>query len=73
MTSLKNILFEEKLNIYYCEILVKSTVNVNKVFIYNEIRGLKNVVVVEVGPFIVPSTCKLPPVALAVEVPEPSP
>ena len=48
MTSLKNILFEEKLNIFYCEILVKSTVNVNKVFIYNEIRGLKNVVVVEV-------------------------
>jgi hypothetical protein len=48
MISFQNILSEIKLNIYYCEVLCKTSKDENKVFIYNEIRGLKNVVVVEV-------------------------
>jgi hypothetical protein len=38
----------EALVLYKIEVLIKTSKNVNQVFIYNEIRGLKDVVVVTV-------------------------
>jgi hypothetical protein len=47
MIKLKNILLEG-LILYKIEILIKSSTDENQVFVYNEIRGLKDVVVVTV-------------------------
>jgi hypothetical protein len=47
MIKLINIL-TEALTLYRIEILIKTTTEVNQVFIYNEIRGIKDVVVVTV-------------------------
>ena len=47
MIQFKNILLEG-LVLYKIEALIKSSTNENQVFVYNEIRGLKNIVVVTV-------------------------
>jgi len=47
MIQLKDILLEGMI-LYKIEILIKSSTDENQVFIYNEIRGLKDVVVVTV-------------------------
>lgn len=47
MIQLKNILLEG-LILYKIEVLIKSSTDENQVFVYNEIRGLKDVVVVTV-------------------------
>jgi hypothetical protein len=48
MIQLTNILTEAGLTIYKIEVLIKTSKNENKVHIYNQIRGLENVVVVTV-------------------------
>ena len=48
MIQLTNILTESGLNIYKIEVLIKTSKTENKVHIYNQIRGLENVVVVTV-------------------------
>jgi hypothetical protein len=48
MINFNDILSEIIVKIYYCEVLVKTSKEENKVYIYNEIRGLKDVVVVKV-------------------------
>jgi hypothetical protein len=47
MKPLSNLLLEG-LVLYKIEVLIKTTTNVNQVYVYNEIRGLKGIVVVTV-------------------------
>lgn len=47
MSNLSNILLEG-LILYKIEVLIKSSTEENQVFVYNEIRGLKDVVVVTI-------------------------
>jgi hypothetical protein len=48
MIKLTNILTEAGLTIYKIEVLIKTSKDQNKVHIYNQIRGLENVVVVTI-------------------------
>lgn len=50
---IKKLLLED-INIFECEVLIKTDTKENKVFIYNEIRGLRDVVVVttEYSPYL---------------------
>lgn len=49
MIKIKDILSETVVKIYYCQVLIKTSTEQNRVYIYNEIRGLKDVVVVNVN------------------------
>ena len=48
MGLLNEILLNEGITIFRCDILIKTEAEQNKVEIYNEIRGLKDVVVVTI-------------------------
>ena len=48
MGLLGKILLNEGITIFRCDVLIKTAADQNKVEIYNEIRGLQNVVVVTI-------------------------